>query len=1497
MSSERPSKNNRITKAIKYVKGRFSSPLPLSHPPTPLSINLDPSPDNRMATTDAGTSNLPLTMVSVDHAATAVVTTEAHTVSLPDSVPSPASTPIAPRRQFSSASSQAPETPSTYIAPNIHGAISAFQGAHDVYLHQPTINMANSIYMNAPSDADGNEQLNSRNMDALRERLLPRAQFAEYDAASQRNACTENTRKAILESLRAWASDDTTTKVYWLNGMAGTGKTTIAYSFSEILREKNSLGGTFFSSHLRVDTSDVHCIIPTVSLQLAQYLPSLSHLILDVVKTDPSPDCTSWRISKQFLNFIVRPLTAYKDSTRGGVVPVIVLDALDECSDQSLVAELLSVILKHSKSLPVKFFITSRPEIVLKETFDHSWDHSNFILHEVEKEIVKADIELYIKACLLVGQVKHNKHNWPPQAELESLVNMSGSLFVYAATVCKYIAQKGSSSMPQRLSDVVNSKLEATSGVTHPLDILYERILDAAYAFTNKQERMNIVMILTAVVYVYNPLSMTAISALMEMPIEHTVAALSSLHSLIHIPSQDSDMPISILHASFHDFISNQILSSKYYLDPYISHKHLALQCLSLMEKEWSEKERVSYLAERKCGEISESLAYACGSWVSHFTYADNSNEIDELKHFFQRYLLRWMDCLSILGKLGMAMQSLHELGSWANHNKLLKMTVIDAERFLKENFEFIKTNSLEGCPSALIWLPEKSDIWKTYGSRMDCPWKLHWGRRKAWRECEAKLKGHSGWVRSAVFSPDGMHIVSASDDTTARIWNTATGECEAELKGHSETVFSAVFSPDGMHIVSASGDNTVQIWNTTSGECETELKGHSERVHSAVFSPDGRHIVSASYDNTARIWNTITGVCEAELKGHSETVCSAVFSPDGMNIVSASYDHTAQIWNTAIGECEAELKGHSGIIHSAVFSPDGMHIVSASSDNTARIWNAVTGECEAELKGHLGIVGSAVFSPDGMHIVSASFDQTARIWNVATGECEAKLKGHSGWVFSAVYSPDGMHIASASNDNTAWIWNTATWECEVQLKGHSGWVRSAVFSPDGMHIVSASDDNTARIWNTATGECEAELKGHSETVFSAVFSPDGMHIVSASGDNTARIWNTTSGECETELKGHLSWVSSAVFSPDSMHIVSASYDNTARIWNVATGVCKAELKGHSDTVCSAVFSPDGMHIVSASHDNTAWIWSTATGECEAELKGHSGVVYSAVFSPDGMYIVSASSDKTAWIWNAATGECEEELKGHSDWVYSAVFSPDGMYIVSASHDNTAQIWNTATGECEAELRGHSSLVSSAIFSPDHMHIVSASYDKTAQIWSTATGECEAELKGHSGWVRSAAFSPNGMHIVSASDDKTARIWNTATGECEAELKGHLGSVGSAIFSSDSMCVVSASDDKTVRIWNTATGEFVLSSIPDGVFIHHHADGKIHPSLQLSFLNIYQDTIFHTINLHNIWIPSPFRKPTCVSYHSSKICLGYGTGEILLLEVCMALIPVFHIVI
>ena len=132
---------------------------------------------------------------------------------------------------------------------------------------------------------------------------------------------------------------------------------------------------------------------------------------------------------------------------------------------------------------------------------------------------------------------------------------------------------------------------------------------------------------------------------------------------------------------------------------------------------------------------------------------------------------------------------------------------------------------------------------------------------------------------------------------------------------------------------------------------------------------------------------------------------------------------------------------------------------------------------------------------------------------------------------------------------------------------------------------------------------------------------------------------------------------------------------------------------------------------------------------------------------------------------------------------------------------------------------------------------------------------CEAELKGYKGWSRSGAvFSSDGKLIISASSDKTAIIWDAVTYEFETELNRPYMSENAQL-----------SDN--------------------GVFFRNKNNKFICLSSQLSFLDTYEDTIFHTKNFQKISIPNSFRTPLCISHHLSKICFGYKSGGILVSEV------------
>jgi WD40 repeat protein len=628
-------------------------------------------------------------------------------------------------------------------------------------------------------------------------------------------------------------------------------------------------------------------------------------------------------------------------------------------------------------------------------------------------------------------------------------------------------------------------------------------------------------------------------------------------------------------------------------------------------------------------------------------------------------------------------------------------------------------------------------------------------------------LKGHKGLLWSASFAPDGRRIVTASEDSTARVWNAETGEQMTTLQGHTEGVRVVSFSPDSQQLVTASTDKTARLWNAETGQQSAVLE-HDGVVRSAAFSSDGRRVVTASDDNTARVWDVQTRE-QIVLRGHTARVRDAAFSPNGRYVLTASDDKTARLWDSRTGKPIRDLEGHTQPVRGVAFSPDGERAVTTSLEHSARVWNVETGKPSFVLD-HGDVVSSVAFSPDGKRIVTASDNNTANIWDAQTGERIAPLIGRT-----AAFSLDGRSIVTSDGD-TARIWNADNGELATVLGGHRGRVNSAVLSPDGRSVLTASDDKTARLWSvgTETNTQLAVLAAQTGSVRSAVFSPDGRRALTSSDGNSVRLWDAETGRQITTFTG--AGVGKAAFSPDG-RLVAMPDANTVVVRDANTGDREGRvLRGHSDAVRSAAFSPDGRRIVTASDDRTARVWDVQTGEEIAALRDHTAPVRSAVFSPDGLRVVSTqmaqrsgnvesdnntvtSNDSVALLWDAQSGKVIRRFEGHEAQVYDAAFSPDGKRIVTASADNTARIWDAADGTTIAVLSGHSKSVLSAAFSSQGDRIVTASLDETVRVWSVEARTTIAVLKGHSGPVWSAVFRPDGERILTASDDATARIW------------------------------------------------------------------------------------------------------------------------------------------
>ena len=500
-----------------------------------------------------------------------------------------------------------------------------------------------------------------------------------------RKGCLKGTRKEVLWEIECWLNDKQGQRVFWLNGLAGTGKSTIAQTFAETSFADGKLGASFFCSRDFEDRRNLQMIIPTLAFQLAYRYPPFREELLQVLRAHR--DVGQESLCSQMEKLIVGPLKATSIPT------LIMIDALDECKDEEPASAILSVLSRYIPDIPaVKFFITGRPEVRIRSGFrlKSLLPITEVLkLHEVKPEVVDNDIKLFFQSQLAnLAETRSDCDSitdWPSPSDIEILCKKAAGFFIYASTVIKFVSSEDDSpiemlaiitSLPQRTTE------EGKSGV----DQLYTKVLQQT--FTNlhpdsSQRYLRFQVVVGAILIIFNPLSIKALSDLLGHSTHYIRSTTRSLHSLLLIPEGIED-PIHIFHKSFPDFLMDphRCQDGRFLVEPTVCHPEILLACLRFMGErlkrnicnldEYAVLSEVKDLSVHRQAHIGDALEYACRFWTRHLLETPSKTpHIEEVQKainkFFTVHLLQWVEVLAIIGSPEIGVHSMNDIEQWCN--------------------------------------------------------------------------------------------------------------------------------------------------------------------------------------------------------------------------------------------------------------------------------------------------------------------------------------------------------------------------------------------------------------------------------------------------------------------------------------------------------------------------------------------------------------------------------------------------------------------------------------------------------------------------------------------------------------------------------------------------------------------------------------------------------------------------------------------------------------
>ena len=426
---------------------------------------------------------------------------------------------------------------------------------------------------------------------------------AQFDSKERFNTpqCAESTRQAILKQIKDWANNDSkASKLFWLHGGAGAGKSALAQSLAEQLKD-SILAASFFFFRLEASRNNGDMLVPTLVQQLIASFPEIKKLVLEQLRKNQG--IFSKSREQQMKVLFIDPLVNLQRRNTEPNAPMeaethprlIIIDGLDECKDQEIQCDILQVIAKAIPNLPYpfRFFVTSRPEAHLVRSFDNNpaIKKVSVTRYDLSRDSdANRDIRTFLNQefeKLRSGHpVAKYLQDWPKEDDITALVDRSSGHFVYPATVIRYIGSPN-----HRPDDRLGIVLGLSPGRAYDRDRPFAQ-LDTLYThILNDIRKEDIISIKRAfgVLYlisekigyfgIYRQGSSRIIQDMLKLRLGDLDLLFDPLRSLVAQEPEEENL--HVYHKTLFDFLLEEERSGQFHLQRILCHESAALYILN----------------------------------------------------------------------------------------------------------------------------------------------------------------------------------------------------------------------------------------------------------------------------------------------------------------------------------------------------------------------------------------------------------------------------------------------------------------------------------------------------------------------------------------------------------------------------------------------------------------------------------------------------------------------------------------------------------------------------------------------------------------------------------------------------------------------------------------------------------------------------------------------------------------------------------------------------